>query len=251
MIPKNGVRVVCLVPSWTETLIEASVQVVGRTRYCIHPEDRIKTIPAVGGTKSLNMNIVLKLNPDVILLDQQENTKEMAEVLTQAGIKMIVTNVTDMQSLGTALRKMSFELQAPGLSEIADRYQNLRQIDALKFLKNIIIDGEVESVLKAISNASHFEYLIWKNPYMVVGQQTFIAANLEQIRIQLTHDQKYPEITESELQKAFCLFSSEPFPFARNYQQWKLQGFSGALVDAEKLSWFGVRNLKFLEASQR
>lgn len=251
MIPRSSVRVVCLVPSWTETLLEASVKVVGRTRYCIHPKNKVMSIPAIGGTKNLNLKLVLELNPDFVLLDHQENTQEMAQQLSHAGIKLIVTDVTDEESLIIALRNLSFEFNAPELAQMADRYQRLKQIDAGKFLKNILLEGEVETVLQALSDGSHFEYLIWKNPYMVIGQQTFIAANLKQIGIHLTRNQKYPEVTESDLKNAFCLFSSEPFPFAKDYNLWKQQGFSGAFVDAEKISWFGIRNLKFLESSQK
>jgi len=68
-------RVVSLIPSWTETLIEASrhsdFEVVGRTRFCIHPDDCINNIPVVGGTKDVNWQRVMDCKPDLLLLDRE------------------------------------------------------------------------------------------------------------------------------------------------------------------------------------
>ncbi len=68
-----------MVPSWTETLLECGVDVVGRTGYCIHPSDRVATIPVLGGTKDIDWNEVADTGADLILLDKEENTKEMAD----------------------------------------------------------------------------------------------------------------------------------------------------------------------------
>ena len=65
-----------LVPSWTETLICAGVDVVGRTRFCIHPEGKVGSIAALGGTKNLKSQELMNLKPDLIILDQEENPKE-------------------------------------------------------------------------------------------------------------------------------------------------------------------------------
>ena len=248
---KNSVKIVSLVPSWTETFLEASVQVVGRTRFCVHPEQLVKNIPSVGGTKNIDSKAIKEINPDFIVLDQQENTKEMAQELISMGFKLITTDVTDFESLIHACLELGTHLQAPQLIEIAKRFQCLAVMDSTKFLKNIILKGSIKVIQKSILAQEKFEYLIWKKPFMVVGKNTFIAANLKLIGIQLEHEQKYPEIDVSELKKAQCLFSSEPFPFSKDYDDLIQKGFRGVLVDAEKISWFGIRNLKFLESSQR
>ena len=72
-------RVVSLVPSLTETLLECGVEVVGRTRFCIHPADKVADIPAVGGTKEVNWQRCLALEPDLVVMDKEENTLEMAQ----------------------------------------------------------------------------------------------------------------------------------------------------------------------------
>ena len=83
-------KVVSLVPSWTETLIEANVNVIGRTRFCIYPAQKVKDIAVVGGTKSVNIDQLSRLQPDFIVVDQQENTREMADQLTHANHKLIM-----------------------------------------------------------------------------------------------------------------------------------------------------------------
>ena len=51
-------RIVSLVPSQTELLFDLGLdaEVVGITKFCIHPRDRFKTTPKVGGTKLLHMD---------------------------------------------------------------------------------------------------------------------------------------------------------------------------------------------------
>ena len=131
---KNSIKIVCLVPSWTETLLEASVHVVGRTRFCVHPEQLVKNIPIVGGTKNIDIKTIQEINPDLVLLDRQENTKEMAHQLVSMGFKLITTDVTDFESLIRACLELGNNLQAPKLIEIAERFKHLTNIDTAKFL---------------------------------------------------------------------------------------------------------------------
>lgn len=244
--------VISLVPSWTETLIEANVNVIGRTRFCIHPAHKVKDIAVVGGTKAVDLNVVLQLRPDFIVVDQQENTREMADQLTRANQRLIVTNVTDFKSLQTSLLELSSTLQNDKLAQLAKRYQQLQSLDRRLFLRNIILHGNIEQAeqLEKAEQLQNYEYVIWKDPFMVVGQQTFIAENFKRIGIYLSHQDKYPKVSSDQLLKSFCFFSSEPFPFAKKFSELKQLGFKGVVVDGEKLSWFGLRNLQFLEASQ-
>ncbi len=248
-------KVVSLVPSWTETLIEADVNVVGRTRFCIHPTHKVKDITVVGGTKAVDLDVVLQLQPDFIVVDQQENTREMADQLTRVNQRLIVTNVTDFKSLQTSLLELSSALKNDSLEQIAKRYQSLQPLDRRLFLKNIVLHGCIEhpdqiANINVIEQPQSYEYVIWKDPFMVVGQQTFIAENFKRIGIYLSHQDKYPRISSDLLLQSFCFFSSEPFPFAKKFAELKQLGFKGVIVDGEKLSWFGLRNLLFLEASQ-
>lgn len=236
-------RVVSLVPSWTETLISAEVLVVGRTRFCIHPKGVVDAIPALGGTKGMELQKILQLRPDYVILDREENRKEMADELISANIQVLVSHVVDISSAADFLKIMALELQAPALSQMAERYLNLRRVHAEKFKNAILLQGEYGQ-----NTSQDIQYVIWKNPFMVIGQNTFICDVLKRGGINIKEKRKYPEMTSDELKKNFCLFSSEPFPFAKNYLELLQEGFNGVVVDGEKISWYGIRNLLFLES---
>lgn len=239
-------RVVSLVPSWTETLLAANINVVGRTRFCIHPAHQVQDITIVGGTKTVNEDAVTGLHPDFVIVDKQENTREMADQLSSAKHNLLVTDITDFKSLESSLIELSSKLKSEKLALFADRYRKLKDFDRSLFFKNIVLHGNVTEV----QSAQNFEYVIWQKPFMVVGCHTFIAENFRRVGIELVHKLPYPEISEAQLLRSFCLFSSEPYPFAKQYAELIQRGFKGVVVDGEKLSWFGIRNLLFLEASQ-
>ena len=243
---KKRPRVISLVPSWTETLLAADVLVVGRSRFCIHPDEHIKDIPVVGGTKSIDLIKIQNLKPDFVILDRQENTVQTADELARHNIQMLVSDVVGFESLKVSLNLLATQLEAPSLKSIADRYALVvKRVDQKKFLSQLIQN----SIPIPEIHSRHVDYVIWKNPFMVIGANTFIAENLKLIGIEPRHQQKYPEISEDELKKSFCLFSSEPFPFAKSFSELQQRGFQGVVVDGEKLSWFGIRNLNFLESS--
>ena len=242
---KNALRVVSLVPSWTETLVFAGINVVGRTRFCIHPQDLVKSILQVGGTKDLDINKIKALQPDYVIVDQEENTLEMAENLRNAGLSLIVTHVTDFESIIKFCNDLSLQLESPKLKEIAERYtQVLSKIDPQLMISKCLLKGEFDPAEAKKS----CEYVIWKKPFMVIGSNTFIAANLKLADLEIRHVEKYPTIDDSEIKKSYCLFSSEPYPFLKKYDQLMTEGYRGVVVDGEKLSWFGIRNLNFLES---
>jgi len=101
-------RVVSMVPSWTETLLECGCEVVGRTRFCIHPE-RVRDIPIVGGTKSIDWDKVGALNADLLLLDREENTRSMS---VESPIEVFATHVTSVDDLAPELERLS--VRPPG-----------------------------------------------------------------------------------------------------------------------------------------
>ncbi|MBC7421293.1 MAG: ABC transporter substrate-binding protein [Bdellovibrio sp.] len=236
-------RIISLVPSWTETLLEAGVLVVGCTQFCIHPIDKISSISKVGGTKNMNLEKILQLKPDFVILDEQENKLEMAEELKRNHISLLISNVTDLQSVEDFLITLGEALSNEKLIQMAGRYQklNLQKINKEKFWQQIFILGE------RLTSQSPVDYVIWRKPFMVIGKNTFIAENLKFGGIELIREEKYPKVSEADLKKSFCLFSSEPYPFAKHFDSLKQRGMHGALVDGEKLSWYGIRNLNFLE----
>jgi iron complex transport system substrate-binding protein len=239
-------RIVSLVPSWTETLIEAGVNVVGRTRYCLHPADKVKKIPALGGTKEVNWEKIKALGADLVILDQEENTKEMAE---ECPVPWIATHVRSMQDLPRELQRMAVHLKCEELQFMAERWQKI--IDAKGPLKNFerppaLISWETPSPLKE----GPLIYTIWAHPWMAAGPNTFIGSVLNWCGWSAWGDEKYPRF-EPELfknQNATFLCSTEPYPFAKRKDVLKELPGAIAIVDGEKLSWFGLRSLKYLES---
>lgn len=235
-------RVVSFVPSWTETLMASKVDVIGRTRFCIHPENTVKSIPVVGGTKTINsIEQIVQLKPDLVLFDKEENNQEMYQMCLDHGLTCYATHVVDIKSCGEELINLGQILKNTKLTEWGNAYLSLKKFSSEQF-KKCVIEGEFAPEQK-------YTYVIWKKPFMRVSPDTFIGDVLKLFGITLEpSEKKYPEISEEELKKTFCLFSSEPFPFAKYYSELKGEGFKGVVIDGEKISWYGVRTLRFLQS---
>ncbi len=248
-------RAVSLVPSWTETLIEAGVNVVGRTRFCIHPAQRVKAIPAVGGTKDWDWEKIQALKPDILVLDREENPRFMAE---QSQIPFVDTHIGALQDVPPNLEKLRLATHAEGLKPFVERWQEVQ-------LKGPRPDwdgrsdfaGLIEWGRRPTGPIRRVEYVIWKRPWMAVSRDTFIGSTLTAIGFgpYLTkHANKYPELDLEmwpDKESTLLLFSSEPFPFVKVSRSLAALGFPYALVDGESFSWFGVRSLKFLETAPK
>ena len=237
-------KIVSLVPSWTETLLVANLNVVGRTRFCIHPAEMVSSIPTVGGTKNPKIEEIVRLAPDFIVLDKEENKKEMAEALQAAGIEILVSHVTGLESAAEFLDILAEKFASTVLGDFAAEYRliitNQNQVSRENFFREIVLRSN------SGIDFTNLEYVIWKKPFMVIGKDTFIAEVFKIGGVELLRSEKYPEVTDVELKSKYCLFSSEPYPFEKEFSALGEQGFKGALVDGEKVSWYGVRNLKFL-----
>ena len=87
-------RIVSLVPSITELVCELGLadQLVGRTGFCIHPKERLKKIPKVGGTKSVDVDRIRELAPTHVIVNVDENRKETADALARFVPNLIVTH---------------------------------------------------------------------------------------------------------------------------------------------------------------
>ncbi len=246
-------RVVSLVPSWTETLIEAGVQVVGRTRFCIHPQGLVSAIESVGGTKSFNEKKLRDLAPDLIVLDREENTKEMFEIARTIS-NVVVTHVEDVQDVPRELRALAGAIESPENATLKLRDWAQAFEDVLKKpapVKHNHFAGILKTLRGQPSLKTEFVYVIWKDPWMVVGQRTFIASmlrevGLTQLRV-VEPGAKYPKLEELP-QDAMVLLSSEPYPFETKTPD--LPNACVVIVDGESFSWFGIRALRFLESAK-
>ncbi len=236
-----------MVPSWTETLINCGINVVGRTRYCIHPSDKVSNIPIVGGTKDVDWDLVIDLNPDWVLLDKEENPLEMAE---KCPLPYIATHVSSLPDLQRDLEKLGDHFKNAALMELAvDCY------DILHMPKRHWSHRKIPGLLQLINEPIHAEqpivYMIWKKPWMSVSRETYIGSVLEHLGARLVSFEpgdKYPVIDLEQYKDCFFLFSSEPYPFDKKIPELKKLGISGATVNGEAYSWFGSRSLDFLKS---
>lgn len=248
-------RAVSLVPSWTETLIEAGVDVVGRTRFCIHPEKRVKAIPVVGGTKDWDWSKLQALKPDLLVLDREENPRFMAE---QTEIPYIDTHVCALKDVPSNLEKLRQATGAERLGALVARWQEILGRGERRPWNGVSdFPGLLKWGAKPWAPIRRVEYVIWRRPWMGVSCDTFIGSTLSAIGFSpyLTrHANKYPELDLAawpDKESTLLLFSSEPFPFLKVADSLGELGFPYALVDGESFSWFGLRSLKFLETALR
>ncbi len=227
-------RVISLVPSITETLFDLGLTVediVGRTKFCIHPSDWVDKVEIIGGTKNLNINKIKLLNPDLIIANKEENVKEQVEELMQ-DFKVLVTNVETLEDNYYLLKQLGHIF---GKEENAQHF-NLKTYEAFDIQKS-------EKRLKVA-------YMIWKNPYMTIGGDTFISRILEELGFEnlFKNQIRYPEVQLEDLKEAdFIFLSSEPFPFQEKHiaeikevcQNQKIK-----IVDGEAFSWYGTHLAK-------
>ncbi|QWT87817.1 MULTISPECIES: ABC transporter substrate-binding protein [unclassified Chryseobacterium] len=227
-------KIVSLVPSITEALFDLGLtenEVVGRTKFCIHPQDKIKNVPIIGGTKNINIEKIKALQPDLILANKEENVKDQVEALMDDH-KVMVTNIDTIEDNYYLLKNLG---KLFGKEDRAQLF-NLKIYDVLN-------QAKLESPVKAA-------YLIWKNPYMTIGSDTFIHRILSEIGFENIFKDKtrYPQITTEDLVEAdVIMLSSEPFPFKEKHIE-ELQVFYPdkkiMIVDGEAFSWYGTHIAK-------
>lgn len=229
-------RVVSLVPSITEALFDLGLtenEVVGRTKFCIHPKEKVSNVEIIGGTKNINIDKIKDLQPTLILANKEENVKEQVEELMK-DFKMIVTNVESIEDNYYLLKTLG---NLFGKEKEAQNY-NLATYDAL----NVKIDKPIKVA-----------YLIWKNPYMSIGSDTFIHHILTEIGFEniFKNQKRYPIIEIEDLEDADYIFlSSEPFPFKEKHiQEFKdvYPNKTITIVDGEAFSWYGTHIAKSKE----
>lgn len=241
-------KIISLVPSLTETFIHAGAHVVGRTRFCIHPQEQIRSIPAIGGTKDIDWQKALTLGADLVIMDKEENTLEMAKTCP---LEYFATHIQSINDLPQTLETLSKKLKNASLLDHSQRWSNLLHSPPhttdLKKLPGVLewlspIEEKIEKVI----------YIIWKDPWMAASHQTFIGSIFHHLGHEetfLQSDQPYPSINLENLASpnTLLLFSSEPYPFHKQTRQLLQLPGPKAIVDGECFSWFGLRTLEFLE----
>ncbi|MEQ8470883.1 MAG: helical backbone metal receptor [Marinoscillum sp.] len=225
-------RVVSLVPSITELLIDMGVNVVGRTKFCIHPKSKVQDIPVIGGTKNFRFEEIRALEPDLIIGNKEENYQEGIQTLE----KEFPVWMSDINSLTDAEHMIKLLGNLFGDPDKAQHF-----ISRLK----LRLDG-----LKGAYGGRAL-YLIWKGPWMAAGTQTYINDFMGHLGYKnvITED-RYPELPTPKkfqiLNPQHVLLSSEPFPFKKEHAD-EIRSFlpnaNIRLINGEIFSWYGTRLL--------
>ena len=236
-------RLISICPSLTELVFDlgAGHELVGRTKFCIHPAEGVASVETLGGTKNPKTDRVVALEPDLVLMNEEENRIEDAEALRAAGIAVHTSLPRTADETAAMVRSIG---DAIGRREAAAR----------------IADDIASRAADVRSRASGrapvtYAYLIWRRPYMTLNDDTYVGGLLGLAggeNVFGAAGDRYPEITAEDLARTSperVLLSSEPFPFADRHAD-ELAELTGLardrfrLVDGELLSWHGSRTIR-------
>ncbi|MHB8261053.1 MAG: ABC transporter substrate-binding protein [Bacteroidia bacterium] len=236
-------RIISLVPSQSELLWDLDLQeeLVGITKFCIHPKEMFNSVKRIGGTKTIKIADIIKLEPDLIIANKEENQKEQIEELSKR-----------------------FPVYISNINTVNDAFQMITQIGLICnreiTTKELVNKINARYILFNNKKVRTVAYLIWRKPYMVVGSGNFINYMLSVcglINVFTNHKDRYPEVSIEELQKEnpdVVLLSSEPYPFKEKHikeLQTQLPNTQILLVDGEMFSWYGSRLLYAFDYFER
>jgi ABC-type Fe3+-hydroxamate transport system substrate-binding protein len=238
LLDKLPRRIVSTVPSQTEWLFHLGLEerIVGITHFCERPAEKVRAKTPIGGTKNLKLERIAALAPDLILANKEENPPEPIHWLAER-FPLWVSDVQDVASAADMMR------QTARLTDRTEQAEpDIRRMEA----------GFEALSAEPRPAAERVLYLIWRKPYMSVGEDTFIHRMLQAGGWQnaLEGSTRYPALEVEvmrALEPAWVFLSSEPFPFGRKHLdeiQALLPGASVALVDGSFFSWYGSRLLQ-------
>ncbi len=231
-------RIVSLVPSQTELLFDLglSEEVIGITKFCVHPKSWFANKTRIGGTKNPDIEKILSLEPDLIIANKEENVEEHILALEAK----VPVWTSDVKNFDEALNMIQNVGEITGKSEKAKEL-----VDVISTNVELLEKVEGKSVA----------YLIWRNPYMTVGGDTFISNLLTRVGFKNVFEKqlRYPQTIMEEIKRKnpdYLFLSSEPYPFKQEHieeLQKHMPDVKFMLVDGEKFSWYGSHMLKFGE----
>lgn len=235
-------QIISLVPSQTELLFDLGLdqEIIGLTKFCIHPIEKFAERTKVGGTKKLNIDLIKDLKPDLIIGNKEENTQsDIEELAADFPVWM-----SDIFTLDDAMKTIA------QIGDLVDRQPEAG------YLNHLISAGFND--LKTLALQNHIDkkvaYLIWRKPYMATGKNTFIDdVLLINGMTNVITQERYPSVTLAELKTLNCeliLLSSEPYPFGEKHIeeiQATIPNAKILLVDGEMFSWYGSRLVKAVQ----
>lgn len=225
-------RIISLVPSLTELVIDLGLadQLAGRTRFCVHPKGTVENIPIVGGTKNPRLDKIHEINPDYIIANKEENRPQDIKALMED----FEVHVTDIATIDDALIAIHRFGQIFGVTDKAN--------SLISKIQQRLADQPDTPELRTA-------YMIWKDPWMTVGRDTYIHDVMKNWNLPnvFTDKKRYPKIDLKSLKSYnpdLVLLSSEPYPFKEKHLVQVEEACPAArvlLVEGEWFSWYGSR----------
>lgn len=230
-------RIISVVPSQTELLFDLGLEneVVGITKFCIHPNSWFKNKTRIGGTKTLNINKIKQLKPDLIIANKEENTKQQIEELQQL-FPVWTSNIRNLSESLEMINQIGLITKT--------------NVKAEEIIAKIEQDFKLLTSIKKQSKSTL--YFIWREPFMSVGSSTFIHDVMERAGFvnAIETSENYPIVTSEQIKSInpqLILLSSEPYPFKEKHiKEFKMLSKNAQilLVDGELFSWYGSRLTK-------
>ena len=233
-------RIISLVPSQTELLYDLGLEdaIVGITKFCVHPYHLKSTKTIVGGTKNIKLEKIKELQPDIILCNKEENTKEIVETLE----KLFPVHVSDVKNIEESLEMITQYGELFRCNTEASKI-NTKIRFHLKDFQEFVKDIPVQKVA----------YFIWRKPWMAAGKDTFINYLLHLCKFENIYEShgRYPEVEIKKIRLQgdpdVVMLSSEPYPFKEEHA-FELgrctHHAKTVFVDGEYFSWYGSRLAK-------
>jgi ABC-type Fe3+-hydroxamate transport system substrate-binding protein len=255
----DGARIACLVPSITELLFTLGLgnEVVARTGFCVHPRTEVKRVPKVGGTKDFSLDKLRAASPTHLIVNVDENPRDRVEAAARFIPHVIVTHPMGPLDNPALYRLLGGIFGREDEAEaLASRFD-----DAYRAAVAATAELPRERVV----------YLIWKDPWMTISRDTYIARTLQAVgweQIAIDGTERYPTIQVQDMLGDVdrVLLSSEPYAFTRRDLQAVERltlsvlpvtrhpsPVTVSLIDAQMTSWYGSRaidGMRYLAAER-
>jgi endonuclease-3 len=229
-------RIVSLVPSVTELLVQwgLGARLAGRTSFCVEPKWIRASVPAVGGTKTPDIERILSLRPDLVILERDENTLAAAEALGAAGLRLLVLHIRSLRDCLAAFRALGDGVGLPAQGKAAAA--------ALK-----------ADLGRRPAKGPRTLTLVWKDPWISAGPDTYVSDLVRRAGLTPIGPDGYPHLAEADLdalEPQVLLLPDEPFRFNARHQAELRRQFPLARVlrlDGRHLTWYLSRTRQALQ----
>ena len=228
--PTEARRVVSLVPSITEALASARPEaLVGATDWCTHPADL--DVARVRGTKNPDLKAIEALEPDLVVVNKEENRELDVRRLREAGVRVWVTDIETVPQAVDSLERVFTEAlgwAAPDwLAQAREAWS-----------------GEIPEPTRTVVIP------IWRDPWMVVGATTFTSdlvarlgwRNLWTEEVHNPAQDRYPHADPAAIDDAGAdavLLPDEPYVFTADDGPEVFERTPVELVSGRLLTWYG------------